>query len=239
MHPPGPRIRLALAAAATLLLLPPTLPAADWTLIDGTTVPGELQRFDFSEKRAIFEKPDGGSRAVPTEELSPASRWRLLLSPVYKRGFPEDDWTPQQGRYIAYLLAVPVACLLLSFYLCAIILFKQGNPLKALAGWFGSALLGGFLMSFYLYLSGRSSNSATAILVGGAVVCAVLLSVYISVIYRSTTFEGFKLLALHVFGALLLLFLVVLTGQRIMQSFDFEQVIQEKIMIPVGLLPAE
>lgn len=238
MHPPSLRTQLALVAAA-ILLLPATLPAADWTLTDGTVVPGELQRFDFTEKRAIFEKPDGGSRAVPTEELSPASRWRLLLSPAYNRGFPEEQWTPEQGRYYACLLAVPIACLLLSFYICAIVLFKQGNPLKALAGWFGSALLGGFLMSFYLYLSHRNATSATAILVGGAVVCAVLLSVYISVVYHSTTFEGFKLLALHVFGALLLLFLVVLTGQRLMQAFDFEQVIKERIMIPVGLLPKE
>ena len=228
-----------LALAALWLALPAAAWTADWTVKGGESIPGELKSFEFSEKRAVFETGAGETHTVPAEELSADSRWRLLVSPQFAQSFPADRWTSEQGRYILYAISAPVLCLLLSFYVCALILFKTGNPVKAIAGWFGSALLGGFLMAFYLYLSSRNSSSATGILLMGSVVCAVLLSVYVSIIYRSSTFEGFKLLILHVCGALFFLLLTVLAAKKTTQVFDFEPFIKEKIMIPVGLLPME
>jgi hypothetical protein len=228
-----------LCCAAALSLCAGQTEAADWTLKGGDPIPGELSSFDFGEKRAVFEKPDGGSHAVPSEELSADSRWRLLISPQFARSFPPDRWTSEQGRYIMTAIAVPVLCLLVSFYVCALIIFKSCNPFRALAGWFGSALLGGFLMGFYLVLSARSPASATGILLMGVVISAALLSVYVSIIYHTTAMDGLKVLILHVCGAFFFLMLTVLAARKATQTFDFESFIKTEIMIPVGLLPKE
>ncbi|MCB1065703.1 MAG: hypothetical protein KDN20_22640 [Verrucomicrobiae bacterium] len=227
--------------AVLLLTLFPVATQADsgWTERNGQAVAGELHQFDFTEKVAVFQDEDGKLRSIPAEELSTDSRWRLLVSPIFSRSFPKDEWTPEQSRFLVVAVTGPVIFLLISFYLCALVLLKNGNPLLALAGWFGSALLGGFLMSFYLVLSSRSSGSAGGVLILGAIICAGLLSVYVSAIYKTTTWEGLKLLVVHVFGAFFFLALTIITIQRTSQSFDFESVINEKIMIPVGLLPKE
>lgn len=244
MRPPVPSRRIpglpaGIVCALALILGIPSADAADWTLKGGEVIPGELSKFDFSEKRVIFEKPDGGSNAVPSEELSADSRWRLLISPQFARCFPADEWTSEQGRYILTLITAPVLCLLVSFYVCAMILFKTGNVFRAVAGWFGSALLGGFLMGFYLVLSTRSPASATGILLMGVLISAALLSVYVSIIYQSSALEGLKLLVLHVCCAFFFLMLTVMAARKVTQVFDFEPFIKNNIMIPVGLLPTE
>lgn len=213
--------------------------AAEWTLKEGAAIPGELVEFDFGEKRAVFRDPGGQLHPVPAEELSPDSRWRLLASPAFARSFPSDRWTREQGTFLFFATIGPVGCLLVSFYLCALILFKDGSLLRALAGWVGSALLGGFLMGFYLYLSARSPASATGILLLGGVISTVFLSVYISAVYRSTMAAGLKILFLHLFGAFFFLLILALAGRKFVQVFDCEDFIKTQIMIPAGVLPNE
>ncbi len=219
--------------------VPPTAASAEsgWETGNGEAIPGELVRFEFEEKVAIFQDEEGRQESVASGELSADSRWRLLLSPVFARSFPTEEWAPEQTRYLVFAIGGPILFLLISFWICALILLKKANPLRALAGWFGSALLGGFLMGFYLVLSARSPGSATGILIGGSLICLVLLSLYVSAIYHTSTFEGFKLLVFHVFGAFFFLALTLIALRQLTQTFDLEPVIREKIMVPVGLLP--
>lgn len=215
----------------------PETQAADWTLKGGEKIEGELSSFDFEEKRALFLGTDGREHPVPTEDLSADSRWRLLVAPAFARGFPSDRWTSEQGRFLFLASIVPSICLLVSFYLCALLLLKSGSVWKALGGWFGSALLGAFLMSFYLFLSGRDPGSAKGVLIGGALVSVFVLSFFISIVYQTTTVNGLKMLLLHVCAAFLFLLLAVAAIRKTTQVFDFESIIEDKIMIPVGLLP--
>ncbi|MCB1232692.1 MAG: hypothetical protein KDN19_20780 [Verrucomicrobiae bacterium] len=229
---------LILTAVTVALLLPPAARAAGsgWERADDTAIEGDLVRFDFEAKKAVFGDEEGRLEEIPTEELSADSRWRLLMSPVFARSFPSDRWTPEQTRYLTYAIAGPVIFLLISFWICAAILFKTANPIRAVAGWVGSALLGGFLMGFYLVLSGRSPGSATGILIGGSLVSLVLLSLYVSAIYQVTTVEGFKLLVFHLFGAFFFLALTLLTIRQLTHSFDLEPIVREHVMIPVGII---
>jgi hypothetical protein len=217
----------------------PEIRAADWTLKGGEKIKGELSSFDFQEKRAIFRGSDGKDHPVPSEDLTADSRWRLLVSPQFARSYPADRWTSEQGRFLFLASIVPSMCLLVSFYACALLLLKSGSIGKALGGWLGSALLGVFLMSFYLFLSGRNPASAKGVLIGGSLISALVLSFFISIVYQTTTLNGLKMLLLHVFGAFLFLLLAVVGFRKATQVFDFESVIEEKIMIPVGLLPKE
>lgn len=231
-----------LIAAVLLLLLagPGSAFGADsgWTTQEGESIPGDLVRFDFESKEAIFQISEGASEnPVPTADLSPDSRWRLLMSPIFSRSFPTEEWAPEQTYYLTLAIGVPIFFLLLSFWICAAILLKKLNPLRALAGWFGSAVLGGFLIGFYLVLSARSPGSATGILIFGALLSLFLLSMYVSAIYHVSTMEGFKVLICHVFGAFFFLALTMLTVSQLTKSFDLEPVVQERIMIPVGIIP--
>ena len=210
--------------------------AGGWSTAAEEAIEGELTAFDFESKTAVFEDADGRRTSVPSAELSAESRWRLLLSPTFARSFPEDSWTPQQRRYLFLAGLGPSLTLLVSFYLCALILFKNGNPLRAIAGWCGSVLLGGFLFGFYVSLSSRNPTSATGVLIFGALVCLAVLSLYVSVIYGNSFVDGLKLLLLHVFGGFFFFAIALFVLQRVSLSFDLEPVIEQRILIPVGLL---
>lgn len=222
----------------TLALIGQTM-AGNWTTRDGAEIAGDPTRFDFEEKSLVFADADGRQNAVAARELSNDSRWRLLLSPTFSRSFPEDRWSPEQIRYVQLAVAGPVLLLLVSFWICAIVLFKNANPLRAFAGWIGSALLGGFLMGFYLMLSGRSPGSTTGILLFGIVLSAGLLSVYVSAIYKTSTLEGLKLLVLHVFAAFFFLAIGLVTLRQVTEAFHLEKLVEEKILVPVGMLGEE
>lgn len=210
--------------------------AEGWTNHQDEPIAGELSAFDFQSKEAVFEDEDGRRTAVPTSELSEDSRWRLLISPIFARSFPGDRWTPQQKRYFFLAGLGPSLTLLISFYLCALILFKNGNPLRAIAGWCGSVLLGGFLFGFYVSLSNRNPTSAVGVLVFGALVCLAVLSLYVSVIYGNGFVDGLKLLLLHVFGGFFFFAIALFVIQRVSLSFDLNPIVEERIMVPVGLL---
>jgi hypothetical protein len=229
-----------LGALAALALFPSTAAVgAVWTLKGGQPAPGEAAEFDFSEKRVVFRDTKGREHPVPVEDLSADSRWRLLVSPAFARSFPEDRWTGEEIRYLMLAVSVPSACLLVSFYGCALLLLKNPSPFQALAGWFGSALIGGFLMGFYFFLSERTPGSATPILAVGFLISTAALSFYVSIVYRTTTFQALKLLVLHLFGAFLFLLFSVLALLKTTQVFDLEIFMKQSIMIPVGLLPKE
>lgn len=217
----------------------PASMAGDWTTRDGSVIEGDPERFDFVEKHLIFGDADGRQQVVAAGELSNDSRWRLLLSPTFTRSFPDDRWSPEQMRYVQLAVAGPVLLLLLSFWICAIMLFKNANPLRAIAGWIGSGLLGGFLMFFYLMLSERSPNSATGILIFGLLLSTALLSVYVSAIYGTSTFQGLKLLVLHVFAAFFFLAIGLIAVRQVTEVFHLEDLVEKRILIPVGMLPGE
>lgn len=231
------RIALFLVGCLTLSgLLSEGQAAGEWTSSEGEEFDGRLIGFDFESKRALFETAEGKRSEVSTRDLSQSSRWRLLLSPTFSRSFPEDDWTQEQ-RYYLLLATLGISLpLLASFYLCALILFKNGNPLRAISGWIGSVLLGGFFGTFYLILSAKNPSTATGVLVFGGSVSLGVLSLYVSVIYSTSFINGLKLLVLHLFGAFLILAVSLLVLQRVSLAFDLSPLIDARVMIPTGIL---
>jgi hypothetical protein len=220
------------------LLAPPSSIAAEhWKDNKGRVVPATLEKFDFEGKTLICTHEDGRELHIPSNSLSLVSKLQLFFSPKFFRSFPEDRWTAGQGLYFFILIGVPAYFMLISFYLCGCVICRKFNPAYAFGGWFGSVLLGGFLAGFYFIFSERNPGSAMVIFIIGSVVISVLLSVFISIVFKTTTMNGFLLLVTHFAGAFLLLFLTVLVIGNIFEPVEVESFLDRRIFTFTGLLP--
>ena len=127
--------------------------------------------------------------------------------------------------------------MLISFYLCGCAICRRFNPMYAFGGWFGSVLLGGFLAGFYVIFSEKNPGSAMAISIMGSLIISVLLSVFIGIVFKTTSMNGFLLLATHFAGALLILFLTVLVVGNLFEPEAIETFLDHRVFTSTGLLP--
>lgn len=207
-----------------------------WSNRDGTeTILAELEQFDFETKEIVCRDTDGTEHRLATADLNTSSRLQILFSQKFVQSFPDESFTREQGRFILLAVGSPALFMLLSFFLCAGILLRSVNPIRAVIGWCGAVVLGSFLVSFYVFLSGRSPGAALGITLFGIVVVSWLLSLYVSIIYRTTVLKGLKVLVLHFFGALFLIFGAILVLQFGIAPETTDLFLEEKVFKPVGL----
>ncbi|MCB1235148.1 MAG: hypothetical protein KDM91_08765 [Verrucomicrobiae bacterium] len=206
-----------------------------WYLKPDRTIEARLVSFDFETKEAVCLDPEENEIRLPTAAMDLKSRMQLLLSPVFVRGYPGDRWTREQVFYVFLAVGSPALFMLVSFYLCAMLLMKSVNPFKTLIAWFGSLLLATFLMSFYVFMSAREPESATSILTFGSLVVTALLGLFVSIIYRTTMWRGLKLLLLHLFGAFFLILVTVLVAGNVGTTSEMDRWMEQRVFTPVGL----
>lgn len=207
-----------------------------WSNRDGTiSILAELEQFDFATKEIVCRDTDGTEHRFATADLNTSGRLQILFSQKFVQSFPDESFTSEQGRFILLAIGTPALFMLLSFFLCAGILLRSINPLKAVIGWCGAVALGGFLASFYVFLSARSPGAALGITLFGIIVVSWLLSLYVSIIYGTTVLKSVKVLLLHFFGALFLLFGTVLVMQFGIDPEKTDAFMEERVFKPVGL----
>lgn len=228
--------------AAGWFLSPLPAPAASaageqWKDEKGRVVNATLEKFEFDTKTLICTHEDGRELHIPSKSLALVSKLRLFFSPKFFHSFPDDHWTPAQGLYFFILFGIPAWFMLISFYLCGCVICRKFNPGYAFGGWFGSVLLGGFLAGFYIIFSERNPGSAMTIAIMGSVVISVLLSVFISIVFKTTTSNGFLLLFTHFAGAFFLLFLTVLIAGNLFEPAAIESFLDRRVFAFTGLLP--
>ena len=196
----------------------------------------ELIRFDFENKAIICRDRNGTEHRLPTRDLDTRSRTQLLFSGTFIRSYPAEGFPREQGAFILLATGLPAAFLLAGFFLGAMVVMKSFNPIRAVIGWVGSVVLGAFLVSFYVMLSNRSPEAATGITIFGFLVVSGLLSLYVSIIYRTTLWKAFKLLLLHFFVAVSLMAVAVGILKIGLEPEQTTEILEKNIFKPVGLV---
>jgi len=196
----------------------------------------ELVRFDFANKEIICRDRKGTEHRLPTIDLDTRSRAQLLFSAAFIRSYPTESFSREQGALILLAVGLPAAFLLAGFFLGAMVVMKSFNPLRAVIGWVGSVVLGAFLISFYVMLSNRSPEAATGISIFGFLVVSGLLSLYVSIIYRTTLWKAFKLLLLHFIVAISLMAVAVGILKLGLDPEQAAEILENNVFKPVGLV---
>lgn len=208
-----------------------------WSVGGGESIDAELQRFHFDDKTITLQNRDDGSEStVATVDLSLQSRLQLLVSPKFVAGYPSDDWTPQQSHFVILAAVVPAFYFLAAFWLTVALLLKRASPIRALIAFVGGWLLGLLLIGSYVIISARVGQSALAIGFIGLGVTAFFVSMFISAVYETSTWNGFLVFISHLFIAAILATLSAGTVNAFIAEKKLDEILTRQVFEPVGLM---
>ncbi len=184
-----------------LLGLAEAAPAADWTYRSGRSVPGEPAAFDGKEKLVTFrDRVSERETEVPTDELSLASRRKLLFSSLFVKSKHETPyWHGKSADLLIVSLALPAIVLGLAFWFTAWFFTRKINPLLALTGFLGSWAIIGILAVCYAFLLIRLDGGIKIVLLG-IVVAGAVTPLYLSAVYVCSYWKGHLILLAHLFA---------------------------------------
>ena len=221
-----------------LALLSGIGPARAWTHVSGDPIEGKPAVFLYEEKSIWFARSmtQGDGEIVPAKDLSLRDRQKLLISPVFYKGFPDKPAWPREKRNLLLLwIFSPVVALYLGFWIAGFIVTRELNPVRALVGFGGGWILGVLMFSVYLFFSSRIGGGAMTVLFGAGV-ALVLLSFYISAVYSCDIFKGLLIFLLQLFIAVLLTSTTLFASEKILDQHEVERFWNEKVFAPVGLI---
>ena len=210
-----------------------------WSVGDSPPVEAELRSFSFAEKTVTLENSDGKEVTVATADLVLSNRIQLLLSPTFVSGYPKDNWTTQQTMFVLIATLVPAFYFLFAFWMAAAILLKRANPVRALLGFGGGWLLGLLLVGTYVIMAARIGQSVGLIAIAGFVATSIFVSVYISAIYDTSTWNGFKLFGFHLILAVCLLLISSFTVSALVDEWKLDDLLTKTVFEPVGMVATE
>lgn len=202
-----------------------------------TPIDAELQEFHFEDKSVTLQSLDDGKQTtVATADLSLQNRLQLLLSPKFVAAYPSDDWTPQQSRFVILAAVVPAFYFLAAFWLTAALLLKRANPVRALIAFGGGWLLGLLLIGSYVIIGARVGQSVVAISLIGLGVTSFFVSMFISAVYETSTWNGFLVFISHLFIAAILATVSAITVNSVIAEEKLDEILTQHVFEPVGLM---
>ncbi len=202
-------------------------------------IEAELQEFHFEDKSVTLQsRDDGNQTTVATADLSLQNRLQLLLSPKFVAGYPSDDWTPQQSRFVILAAVVPAFYCLAAFWLTAALLLKSANPVRALIAFGGGWLLGLLLVGSYVIIGARVGQSALVVSLIGLGVTSFFVSMFISAVYQTSTWNGFLVFVCHLFIAAILATISAVTVDSVIAGEKLDEILTQHVFEPVGLMAA-
>lgn len=207
-----------------------------WSIGGESTVEAELRSFDFAGKTVALVDEDGREHPVATADLSLQNRVQLLLSREFVNGYPRDHWAPQQTRYVVLWALVPSFYFLFGFWLSAALLLKKANPLSAVIGFVGGWMLAVLLIGGYVMFASRAGDAVIFIMMSGIGVAALFVSVFISVIYKTSTGNGFLVFFCHLFLAVVLMAISSFTVSHTISPAKLDQLMTRHVFVPVGMM---
>jgi hypothetical protein len=207
-----------------------------WSVGDSPPVEAELSSFNFAEKTVTLKSADGDKATVATADLSLSNRIQLILSPTFVSGYPKENWTPQQTKFVVIASVVPAFYFLFAFWMAAAILLKRASPLRALLGFGGGWLLGLLLVGTYVIMGARIGQSVGLIAVAGFMATSVFVSVYISAIYETSTWNGFKLFGFHLVLAVCLILISSFTVSTLVNEGKLDELLKKVVFEPIGMM---
>ena len=123
--------------------------------------------------------------------------------------------------------------------MAAAILLKRANPVRALLGFGGGWLLGLLLVGTYVVMGAHVGQSVGLIAVAGFVATSVFVSVYVSVIYDTSTWNGFKLFGFHLILAVCLILISSFTVSALVDGEKLDELLTKTVFEPVGMVAKE
>jgi len=228
-------MRFLFLLAASLLFVESA--AAGWFDAGGQRIEGRPVEFDFASKELRFEQADGATAGRPTSELSFRSRQRLFLSPLFLESLPGSDFSnPERRHYLFVLVLTPAVFLLAGFWIAAMLLARKAHPLRALAGFLGSWIIGTLFVVFYVYFAHRFGGGFKTTLVGVAM-GLVALAFLISAIYHCTVFKGLLIFLAQGFAGGFLFLVTLAFSEAVFGESTVSHFWEERVFIPTGLMP--
>lgn len=202
---PRTLLRLLTAALFLFFLTDAEGSLRTWRDTAGGSVEADLKSFDFTAKAIVLVDANGREHTVATRTLTPGSRFKLLLSPLFLQAVPDDPSAPRQLHVILTLTAITSIFFLAGFWFAAIFVLHNPNPVKAVLGWVGSLAVAAFLFSVYLTTARKFPDYTAVILAAGAVVAFLFAAVFVSAIYHSKIASALALFVLHFATGMLLI----------------------------------
>ncbi len=214
--------------------------AVAWELESGQNFQGKAVHFDYEEKSlGIEDAVTGKVREIPVMDLSLESRQRLLIAQVFHESYPTETGWPEEKYYLLRLaIFSPMAALLLGFWIGGILITRKVNPVRALLGFFGSWMIGGIFVFFYLFFAGKFGGGTTTVLVG-VVMGAVFLSLFISAVYSCNFGKAFLIFLFQIFAAGFLSVVGLALTKALVPLDRQESVWNESVFVPTGLIPPQ
>lgn len=224
-----------LRAALLLCILSPAV-CAGWELKTGETIDGVPARFDFEDKTiTFFNRLSESQREVASDELVLRSRQRLLLSPVFHRSYPDEgNWVDEKRKLLSFAFLTPAISLFVGFWLAGWFVTGKFNPVLAVFGFLGSWLIGCLLVFCYLMFA-EMSDSKNAVIVGGATVSTIIVSIFVSAVYSCSFLKGMAVFLLQTLAAICVTALGMLAFSLAVPDITEETIWTEHVFIPVGL----
>ena len=224
---------------ATLFLAP--LMNADasfrtWKDTAGGSIEADLESFDFEDKTIVLVDNSDGKHTVATRSLTTGSRIHLLLSPLFLQAFPDDQGVALQVRVILTLTAFTGVFFLIGFWLAAIFVVHNANPIKAVFGWTGSLAVAAFLFFVYFTTARKFPEYTTELLGAGAVVSFIFAAVFVSAIYQSKIASAFALFVLHFATGILLIIGALHALDVYPLPAAFEAFLNNNVFVSIGLI---
>ncbi len=208
-----------------------------WNIGSAEPIEAELQKFHFEDRTVTLQNADDGSEStVTTADLSMQNRIQLLLSPKFVAGYPSDNWTPQQSHFVILAAVVPAFYFLAAFWLTAALLLKRANPIRALIAFAGGWLLGLLLVGSYVIIGARVGQSVLAISLMGLAVTSFFVSMFISAVYETSTWNGFLVFISHLFIAAILATISAVTVNAFIAEEKLDEILTQHVFEPVGLM---
>jgi len=229
---------------AALVLLAPALAAEGavaWYDVEGQRIEGRPVAFEFETKTLRFETADGGEVLRTSSELSFRGRQRLFLSPLFLQSLPEarggSEGGAERGRYLLILVLTPALFLFAGFWVAALLVARKAHPLRAVAGFLGSWIVGSLFVLFYVFFAQRFGGGFKVTLVGVGL-GLVALSFLISAIYHCGVFEGLLVFLAHYVAGGFLFVVTIAFSEAMLGESRTSQMWEERVFVPTGLMPA-
>ncbi len=225
------------SACLFLLIFGGTSTAATWRTYDGQTIKASVSSFDYENKMVTLENMDTQARAAyKTLDLDYKSARMLLVSPKFFQSYPKGRiWSKEQMTLVGIYLGSPIILLIVGMWLAGLFIAKRFNPFSAIGAFIGSWIAGAILLICYMIFASKSSGNGTMFIVLGALIATLVMSLYISAIYKTTFFRGFFIFIGHLFFAALIGFLLIYGTDTLLAEGDVSQFWNQWIFRPVGL----
>jgi len=212
--------------------------ASAWEFRGGNTIVGELISFDHEAKTVLFRNGVSGEETtVPAAGLSLRSQQRLLFSGMFRQSRPEGSrplLLSLPGPLRLGVLPI-ILIMMMGLWIAGWTFTGKGNPLRAVASFFGGWFVVGVLAACYEAFA-KSASDVIWLLVFEGFMISFFVGMIVSAIYQSSVWTGLLIFGMQLVGGALVVGLVFFGAEMFIPLGLRELWWENMVFVPVGLL---